>query len=70
MRDEKFIMDNEKFLFAGSFDFTGANMAVSDNVREYLNKTVHTKNSRVLYAGFKRNLSPCFFACSIVRLSS
>ncbi len=43
LRDDEFIMDNEKFLFSGSFEFTGANMAVSDNVRDYLGKTVHTK---------------------------
>ena len=44
MRDDEFIMDNEKFLFAGSFDFSGANMTVSDNVKDYLNATVHTKH--------------------------
>ena len=43
MRDE-FIVDNEKFLFQGSFDFTGANMSVSDNVKEYINQTVYTKH--------------------------
>lgn len=43
MRDDEFIVDNEKFLFQGSFDFTGANMSVSDNIKEYLNQTVYTK---------------------------
>ena len=45
MRDDEFVMGNEIFLFAGSFDFTGANMAVSDNVKEYLTKTVHTRHT-------------------------
>jgi hypothetical protein len=31
------------YSFAGSFEFLGANMTVSSNIREYLNKTVHTK---------------------------
>ena len=44
MRDDEFIVDNEKFLFQGSFDFTGANMSVSDNVKEYINQTVYTKH--------------------------
>jgi len=43
MRNDEFIVDNEKFLFQGSFDFTGANMSVSDNIKEYLNQTVYTK---------------------------
>ena len=43
MRDDEFIVDNEKFLFKGSFDFTGVNMSVSDNVKDYLNQTVYTK---------------------------
>lgn len=43
MRDDEFSLDKEKFLFEGSFEFMGANMTVSANIREYLNKTVHTK---------------------------
>jgi hypothetical protein len=43
MRDDEFLLDKERYLFAGSFEFMGANMTVSSNVREYLNKTVHTK---------------------------
>ena len=43
MRDDEFIVDNEKFLFQGSFEFTGANMAVSKDIKSYLNQTVHTK---------------------------
>ena len=43
MRDDEFQQDKAKYLFAGSFEFMGANMTVSSDVREYLNKTVHTK---------------------------
>ena len=43
MRDDEFSLDKERFLFAGSFEFMGANMSVSANIREYLNKVVHTK---------------------------
>ena len=43
MRDEEFVMGTEKFLFRGSFDFSDDNMAVSQDVRDYLNATVHTK---------------------------
>ena len=43
MRDDEFSLDKEKFLSEGSFEFMGANMTVSANIREYLNKTVHTK---------------------------
>lgn len=43
MRDDEFSLDKERFLFAGSFEFMGANMSVSSNIREYLNKVVHTK---------------------------
>ena len=43
LRDSEFDMDNAKFLFGGSFEFTGAEMAVSNNINDYLNKTVHTK---------------------------
>ena len=43
MRDNEFELDNEKYLFEGSFEFTGADMAVSNDVHDYLNQTVHTK---------------------------
>lgn len=43
MRDDEFIVDNEKFLFKGSFDFTDDNMAVSHDIKEYLGQTVFTK---------------------------
>jgi hypothetical protein len=43
MRDDEFIVDNEKFLFKGSFDFTDDNMAVSQDIKEYLGQTVFTK---------------------------
>jgi hypothetical protein len=45
MRDDEFGVDNEKFLFQGSFEYTGGEMAVSDDIRSYLNQTVHTKVS-------------------------
>ena len=43
MRDDEFDVDNAKYLFEGSFEFTGADMAVSKDVKSYLNQTVHTK---------------------------
>lgn len=43
MRDDEFIVDNEKFLFKGSFDFTDDNMAVSQDIKDYLGQTVFTK---------------------------
>ncbi len=43
MRDDEFIVDNEKFLFQGSFEFTDDNMAVSNDIKDYLNSTVYTK---------------------------
>ena len=43
MRDDEFIVDNEKFLFQGSFEFSGADMPVSSDIKSYLNQTVHTK---------------------------
>ena len=43
MRDDEFLGDNAKFLFAGSIDYTGAEMAVSHDIKSYLNKTVHTR---------------------------
>ena len=45
MRDDEFSVDNEKFLFEGSFEYPEADMVVSDNAKDYLNKTVHTKYS-------------------------
>ena len=44
LRDDEFTVDNEKFLFQGSFEYTSDNMAVSDNVKDYLGKTVHTNH--------------------------
>jgi len=43
LRDDEFDVDNAKFLFKGSFDFSDDNMAVSNNFRDYLNQTVHTR---------------------------
>ena len=43
MRDDEFVADNEKYLFYGSFELSDDNMAVSYDVRDYLNATVHTK---------------------------
>ena len=43
MRDDEFIVDNEKFLFQGSFEFSDDNMAVSNDIKDYLNSTVYTK---------------------------
>jgi hypothetical protein len=45
MRDDEFIMDNTKFLFAGSFELQDALMEVSKNLAEYIGKDVHTKYS-------------------------
>ena len=42
MRDDEFTVENEKFLFQGSFEFTGGEMAVSTDIKSYLNQTVHT----------------------------
>ena len=43
MRDDEFIMDNAKYLFAGSFELQDVIMTVSKDLEQYLNKTVHTK---------------------------
>ena len=43
MRDDEFIMDNTKFLFAGSFELVDANIAVAKGYGKYLNKAVYTK---------------------------
>ena len=43
LREEGLSYDAEMYSFGGSFEFLGANMTVSSNIREYLNKIVHTK---------------------------
>ena len=43
MRDDEFDVDNAKYLFEGSFEFTGAVMEVSKDFKSYLNQTVYTK---------------------------
>ena len=43
MRDDEFIMDNTKHLFAGSFELQDAIMTVSKNLAQYMGKIVHTK---------------------------
>ena len=43
MRDDEFVADNEKYQFYGSFEISDDNMAVSYDVKDYLNATVHTK---------------------------
>ncbi len=43
LRDDEFDLDNAKYLFAGSFEFTGGEMAVSADIGSYLNKVVYTK---------------------------
>ena len=48
MRDDEFDVDKEKFLFQGSFEYTGGEMAVSSDIRSYLNQTVHTKVSTAM----------------------
>ena len=45
LREEYASDEADVYSFAGSFEFLGANMTVSSNIREYLNKTVHTKYS-------------------------
>ena len=45
LRDDSSSDDADQYGFAGSFEFLGANMTVSTNIREYLNQTVHTKYS-------------------------
>ncbi len=42
LRDDEFIMDNEKFLFQKSFEFSDTTQNASDATRSYLNKVVHT----------------------------
>ena len=48
MRDDEFIMDNEKFLFQNSFEYAGATMAVSDNISDYIGKTIHTNHPTMM----------------------
>ena len=43
MRDDEFDVDNAKYLFEGSFEFTGGEMEVSKDYKSYLNQTVYTK---------------------------
>ena len=43
MRDEEFVMDNNKHLFSGSFELQDAIMAVSSNLAKYIGQTVHNK---------------------------
>ncbi len=43
LRDDEFDVDNAKYLFEGSFEFTGAEMTVTKDYKSYLNATVHTK---------------------------
>ena len=45
LRDDSSSDDADQYGFAGSFEFLGANMTVSTNIREYLSQTVHTKYS-------------------------
>ena len=45
MRDDEFIMDNTKYLFAGSFELQDANMAVAQGYGKYVNQDVHTKQT-------------------------
>ena len=44
MRNDEFIMGNEKFLFEGSFSLGGGIMAIADNLNYYIGKTVHTNH--------------------------
>lgn len=43
MRDDEFIMDNAKHLFANSFELEDDIMMLSDNYRDYIGKVVHTR---------------------------
>ncbi len=45
MRDDEFTVDNEKFLFQGSFDLSEGEMVVSENIKDYLTKHVYTKKA-------------------------
>ena len=43
LRDDEFIVDNEKFAFYGSFDVLTAETKVSADYAQYMGKTVYTK---------------------------
>lgn len=43
MRDDEFIVDNEKFTFYGSFDLLSGETKVSADYAQYMGKTVYTK---------------------------
>ena len=44
MRNDEFIMGNERFLFEGSFAYGGGIMAIVDDLNYYIGKTVHTNH--------------------------
>ncbi len=59
LRDDEFDVDNAKYLFTGSFEFTGVEMVVASDVKSYLNKTVHTNYATAMSAkgdGKKRDV--------------
>ena len=43
MRDDEFIVDNEKFTFYGSFDLMSGETKVSTDYAQYMGKTIYTK---------------------------
>ena len=43
MRDDEFVMDNKKFLFLNSFDVLTGTDIVSTDTKEYIGKTIFTK---------------------------
>lgn len=43
MRDDEFIVDNEKFTFYGSFDLMTGETKVSTDYAQYMGKTIYTK---------------------------
>ena len=48
LRDDEFIMDNEKFLFQNSFEYTGGTMTVVDDIKYYIGKTIHTNHPAIM----------------------
>ncbi len=48
LRDDEFIMDNEKFLFQNSFEYADAIMTVSENYNDYIGKTIHTNHPTMM----------------------
>lgn len=48
LRDDEFIMDNEKFLFQNSFEYTGATMTIADDISFYIGKTIHTNHQTMM----------------------